>query len=918
MSAPLPTTPGSASSPAQQKSSRVFGPKMTPPPDRVPGAQQKSMAKVEEMSAPEQMTPARNIPFTDSIFALVDKDPKCIAWLPIEEVETRFTQNRGCYEITWAKSDDELCRAYVDVDGQMLPDTSESDFDTMSDAVEFVLAAIDFGTPFSLMKAPGFRNTDWKDKTVKNKLSFRITFTHKCGTKENVKTWTRDVIAPKIKEALKGVIPFYIKGVDKLPAEGTVDFLDWDNSVYRSHGKMRVWNSSKPNEHRYNVLVKGEFIDTLINYIPEGCETIVAKQVKAKVASAPVASAPVASAPVPRAQAAAPADSEEEPLTPEKKQIVDIMGQLDVSVADDYTSWLSVGMACFNEDIPLSAWRTWSMKSAKFNHKRDECAEKWATFKKGNLSQSYIWALLKKSNPPAFKTLASERTDFEKLIVSPTHYSVAEYFYNTRPSDYLYDAVSGWFGVLPSNIWEHTRKAVPATIRTIIVRVFNAERIQLEVATVKKKMAVQADSSLSEKEKKDKLERLDKVTERCLKFKNQFECDTFLKGTINFLAGFYAEQSQLLMAAKGAKVSEGILSVFDTNPNVFAFTDCLYDFKLKEFRPVKQTDYLTITCGYARPEANPEVRALIMETLLGIWEDVAMRDYFLTVLSSCICGVRNMEVFNILTGRGGNGKGLCWDLVQATFGGYYYELPKTCLTKPVDSSTSATPYIAALRGMRCVGTSEPEAEEKLQEGTIKLLTGGDLLTGRMLYGEPTTFKPQFGLYIQCNNIPVFNQVTKGGVRRNRVNLFPFSFVAEPKLSYERKGNPYIKNVLCRSAEWRDEFFNILLDYYALAEGKSIDGIPTPPAVSSRTNEYIEDNNRVGTWWASKYEIVEGACVSSREALADFVRDTGVKMGDREFKAALAFNDIDIKKMNSQGPMKGKMGIMNYKIREETE
>jgi phage/plasmid-associated DNA primase len=275
-----------------------------------------------------------------------------------------------------------------------------------------------------------------------------------------------------------------------------------------------------------------------------------------------------------------------------------------------------------------------------------------------------------------------------------------------------------------------------------------------------------------------------------------------------------------------------------------------------------------------------------------------------------------MEVFSILTGRGGNGKGLLWELVQRTFGGYYLCLPVASLVKKIDSSTAATPDIANLRGMRCVGTSEPEAEEKLQEGTIKLFTGGDLLTGRPLYGQPFTFKPQFGLFIQTNNIPMFNQITKGGVRRNRVIPFPFNFVGEPKLSYERKGNPYIKNVLCRSDEWRDEFFNILLEYYPKAEGKQIDAISTPPLVAERTGEYIEDNNRVGVWWNERYEICEGEVILSRIALDMYKDDTKMKMGEREFKAALAFNDVDIKKI-TKGPYKGRMGIENYKRKDQT-
>lgn len=831
-----------------------------------------------------------SIPVAD-IHASVLQNPECIIDIPIESVSTAFTARTDLYEITWRESDRQKCRAYIDVDGVM-GETDEADFDAMDDAVKYVLTDIDLGTPFSLMTASKYQNKDWKDKTIKNKLSYRITFTNKCGSKEAVKAWTRDVIAPKIKEGLKSTIPFYIKGKELIP-EDAVDYLDWDNAVYRSHGKMRCWNSTKPNENRKNILIKGEVQDTLINYIPSNCQELPEPQKHIpkvrELSLSTIPSAPVIS------------------LTPEKALIVRVVEALPSELSNAYNEWVSVGMACFNEDIPFKHWELFSAQSPKYRN--GDCESKWRTFKKGNITQAYLWSILKKTDAVKFKELLAERKDFVRLIDSPSHYSVAEYFYNNRPNDYLYDTNAGWFGVMPTNIWENPKgKSHPPTLKNKLVRVLNAERLQLEGTVLKKKMEATA------RDDKEAVEALDKITKKCLDFKDKIENDSFQKGLISFLASFYAEQSQLLLLSKGVKESDGVIGVFDTNPNIWAFSDCLYDFTSKEFRPIDPTDYITITCGYSRPKSNPTARELIMETLTGIWEDDKPMEYMLTLLAACICGTRNMEVFSILTGRGGNGKGLLWEVVQRTFGGYYYSLPKQSLTKAIDSATAATPDIANLRGMRCVGTSEPEAEERLQDGTIKLFTGGDLLTGRPLYGQPFTFKPQFGLFIQCNNIPPFNQISKAGVRRNRVIPFPFNFVGEPKLSYERVGNPHIKNVLCRSDEWRDEFFNILLDYFPRAAGKQIDQIYTPPLIKERTDEYIEDNNRVGVWWNDNYEQIEGEFVSSMIAREALRSDIGLRMGDREFKAALAFNDIDIKKI-SRGTMKDKMGIQNWRRKE---
>lgn len=829
----------------------------------------------------------------------IDKTIANIVQVPMNKIEHTLQTNTNAYEITWSESDSQMCRAYMDIDGVMGEDTDAYDFEVMNDAIQRVLMGIDLGTPFSLMTASKHANKDWKDGTTKHKLSYRITFTHKAGSKDAVKEWVRDTICPILKSELASIIPFYVKGTDTIP-EHILDYLDWDNGVYRTNGKMRCWNSTKPREDRLNVILKGTWEDTLINYIPEGCEEIKSSAPQNIVCIAEEREA--VEAPV---------------LTADNALLLRVMDALPASVANDYTMWLSVGMACFKENIPLEAWDEWSQRSSKY--RAGECERKWRTFKRSNITQSYLWALLKRTNSSAFIELNDERRDFIHVLHNGTSYVLAEYFFNHYPNDYLYDANAGWFAVNPSNIWENPKaKATPPTLMLRITRQFRADCLAYEARIVRMKTLINDDPAKSDEDKTTAMDALEPELKRVRALCKHMQSNMGVSGIISFLSAFYAEQTYELIASMGTSIVSGIMDIFDSNPNLFAFKDCLYDFTTKSFRPISATDYITMTCGYNRPTPNATVRAQIMETMLGIWEDQSTADYMLTLLASCLCGVRNAEVFTIMTGRGGNGKGLLWELVQNVFGAYYYNLPVANLTKKIDSSTAATPDIANLRGKRCVGTSEPEANEHLQEGTVKLLTGGDALTARLLYGQPITFKPQFALFIQCNVIPVFNQITKGGVRRNRVVPFPFNFVGEPTLSYERRGNPHIKNVLCKSTEWRDEFFNILLDYFPRAEGKQIDQIATPKMVADRTGEYIEDNNRVGVWWIANYEVAEDEIVSSKEAFEAYRHATGARLTDRDFKAALAFNDIDVKKITKRGDMKGKCGIENWRRKENTE
>lgn len=836
-----------------------------------------------------------SIPVVNSLMAANKRDSTAVQYYNVDDALSLFREGKTYYEITWAKDKADHCRAYIDIDGKVDMDYDEYAFKNIDESIKRHLFSIDFGTPCSIMTASKYNNVDTERK-VSNKLSYRLTFTNKCGSLDAVKHWTQRVIGPMLKEHLAGVIPFYIKGLETIPQDAA-DYLDYDYAVYRCPGKMRTIWSNKPDEKRPNVMVKGEPIDTLINYIPEGCEVLpdpveVTRPVKYERIT-------------PHETTVEPVSKE---LNAEKKLIVSVLRALPGALADDYSIWLSIGMACHNEDIPCEYWDEWSKKSKKYN--AGGCDAKWRSFKRGNISQAYLWSLLKAHNIQKFSELCSERKDFERLICDPGNATVAQYYFNMKPYDYLYDSKCGWFSITSNNVWENTTAiAGPPTLKTKLHRALNIERIAFENIISEKKKAAEQNGQT------DLVKTLEEKAKQCLVFKKCIDNDSFQQSVINQLRSMYAGSREMLMLDRGVGTDKSIISIFDTNPNLFAFSDGLYDFTTRSFRPISPLDYITITTGYRMPKPNSAVREAIMKTLTGIWENEECRDYMLTLLATCLNGMRNAEVFSILTGRGGNGKGLLWELVQSAFGDYYYALPNTTLTKKIESCTAATPDIAYLRGKRCVGTTEPEGDERLQEGLIKQLTGGDLITARPLYGQPSTFKPQFGLFIQCNTIPSFNQMTKGGVRRNRVIPFPLNFVEEPRMSYDRKGDPYIKNVLCKSDEWRDEFINILFSYYDRAAGKPIDAIPTPAMVVEKTNEYLDENNKVGTWWSANYEPCEGSFILSTDALSDFKSMTGDRMTDKTFKVAMAFNDIDIKACNKRCEYRGRMGIMNWKKKE---
>ncbi len=80
--------------------------------------------------------------------------------------------------------------------------------------------------------------------------------------------------------------------------------------------------------------------------------------------------------------------------------------------------------------------------------------------------------------------------------------------------------------------------------------------------------------------------------------------------------------------------------------------------------------------------------------------------------------------------------------------------------------------LADLVGARFISSSEGENRQRLAEGLVKQLTGGDVLKARFLHHEFFRFKPEFKIWIATNHKPVISGTDHGIWRR--IRLVPYS------------------------------------------------------------------------------------------------------------------------------------------------
>jgi len=224
-------------------------------------------------------------------------------------------------------------------------------------------------------------------------------------------------------------------------------------------------------------------------------------------------------------------------------------------------------------------------------------------------------------------------------------------------------------------------------------------------------------------------------------------------------------------------------------PKLLCCLNGVIDFNTQTFRHGKKEDYCTkstninfITSDEAINPKDREDLFTFIEQLIPYSE---LRVYLLQHLASALIGDCKNELMFHYVGVGSNGKTKLIALIQLIFGEYYGTMPITLICDKRGKIGGVSPEVADLRGIRYVAMQEPSQSDVINEGIMKQLTGGDLLTGRGLYKPPITFKPQFHLVACANYFLNTKSNDEGTWRRNAVITFSSCFLDPASEKYEK-------------------------------------------------------------------------------------------------------------------------------------
>lgn len=212
----------------------------------------------------------------------------------------------------------------------------------------------------------------------------------------------------------------------------------------------------------------------------------------------------------------------------------------------------------------------------------------------------------------------------------------------------------------------------------------------------------------------------------------------------------------------------------------------------------------------------------------------------------------------LFIGKGRNGKSVFEDATANVAGDYAETVPiETFLATGREANANApSPARALLHNARMVRTSEPNQGVKLDEGFIKLVTGGDPIQARNLNLPLFRFYPVLKLTVSGNHRPKISGTDEG--IWSRVTVVPWEVFIPPE-KRDRRLTEKLKAESSGILNWMLDGLSEWIEH----------GLILPEMVKAATAEYRRDSDQLGRFIEMCTQADPEARVQSSVFLAVF-------------------------------------------------
>ena len=336
-------------------------------------------------------------------------------------------------------------------------------------------------------------------------------------------------------------------------------------------------------------------------------------------------------------------------------------------------------------------------------------------------------------------------------------------------------------------------------------------------------------------------------------------------------------KNNIMREARELFYDKDFLDKLDQNPYLLCFNNYVIDFKAKCHRRGQPDDYISkctkidyIPYNVVLAKHSQTVTDL-EQFFAQLFPDVSLRNYMWEHLASCLIGTIINQTFSIYKGSGRNGKSKLVELMGRGMGSYKGTVPITLITQKRNTIGSTSSEVAQLMGVRYAVMQEMSKGDKMNEGIMKEITGGDPIQARALFKDTITFIPQFKLVV-CTNTDFEETSNDDGTwRRMRYIDFVSKMVDKPYEDPKFPKNefpfqyPLDKNLDKKFDTWAPVLMTLLIE-----KAYKLQGIVNDcEAVLSNSDKHREKQDFMAEFTKDKIKTVAGSRIKKTELLETF-------------------------------------------------
>lgn len=277
---------------------------------------------------------------------------------------------------------------------------------------------------------------------------------------------------------------------------------------------------------------------------------------------------------------------------------------------------------------------------------------------------------------------------------------------------------------------------------------------------------------------------------------------------------------------------------FDAFPMLLNVSNGTIELETGSFRSHSRADMLSMRSSVVYdPKADcPRFRRFCSEVMGGNMDNVG---FLQRAAGYSMTGDTSEQKLFICWGNGANGKSKFFNILAHVLGDYWKKAESsTFAAKDQASPGGARPDLVALRGARFVTASEFTKSCRLDEATIKSITGGEFVAVRDVFEKQSGYLPQYKLWLGLNHKPVIKGQDHGIWRR----LCFIPWLEEFQINHDLEGE-----LLAEASG----VLNWALD--GLKAWQAV-GLDYPSSIQKATDEFRHWSDTLGTFFETCCEL----------------------------------------------------------------